>query len=102
MITGVRRDRQAELERIARLKHYGALSKTSDAYFGSLQVSQNPHVPSVVSGLSADVPSNLRVIGLCPVTKIESKDIDARSQQATNHVLTLARGPYRRNNFCAA
>jgi len=56
----------------------------------------------VVSGLSADVPSNLRVIGLCPVTKIEAKDIDARSQQATNHVLTLARGPHRRNNFCPA
>jgi hypothetical protein len=55
-----------------------------------------------VSGLSADVLRNLRVIGLCPVTKIEAKDIDARSQQATNHVLTLARGPHRRHNFSAA
>jgi hypothetical protein len=42
------------------------------------------------------------VIGLCPVTEIEAKDIDARSQQATNHVLTLARGPHRRHNFSAA
>ena len=102
MITRVRRDRQAELERIARLKHDGPLSKTPNAYFGSLQVSQNAHVPSVVSGLSADVLSNLRVIGLCPMTKIEAKDIDARSQQATNHVLTLARGPHRCNNLGAA
>jgi hypothetical protein len=56
----------------------------------------------VVSRLSADVLGNLSVIGMCPVTKIEAKDIDARSQQATNHVLTLARGPHRRNNLCAA
>jgi hypothetical protein len=56
----------------------------------------------MVARLSTDVLGNLRVIGLCPVTEIEAKDIDARSQQATNHVLTLARGPHRRHNFSAA
>jgi hypothetical protein len=56
----------------------------------------------VVACLSTDVLGNLRVIGLCPVTEIEAKDIDPRPEQATNHVLTLARGPHRRHNFCAA
>ena len=52
--------------------------------------------------LSTNMLGNLCVIGLRPVTEIEAKDIDARSQQATNHVLTLARGPHRCHNFCAA
>ena len=56
----------------------------------------------MMARLSTDVLGNLCVIGLGPVTEIEAKDIDARSQQATNHVLTLARGPHRRHNFCAA
>ena len=52
--------------------------------------------------LSTNMLSNLCVIGLRPVTEIEAKNIDTRSQQATNHVLTLARGPHRCHNFCAA
>lgn len=56
----------------------------------------------MMARLSTNMLGNLCVIGLRPVTEIEAKDIDARSQQATNHVLTLARGPHRRHNFCAA
>ena len=52
--------------------------------------------------LSTDMLANLCVIGLRPVPEIEAKDIAARSEQATNHVLTLARGPHRCHNFCAA
>ena len=52
--------------------------------------------------LSTNMLGNLCMIGLRPVTEIEAKDIDARSQQATNHVLTLAGGPHRCHNFCAA
>jgi hypothetical protein len=102
VVTRVRRDRQAQLKGITCLQHDGPLSEPPNAYFRSLQIGEDTHVTPMVARLSTDVLGNLRVIGLCPVTEIEAKDIDARSQQATNHVLTLARGPHRRHNFSAA
>ena len=52
--------------------------------------------------LSTDMLGNLRMVGLRPMAEIEAKDINACSQQATNHVLTLACGPHCRDDFCAA
>ena len=102
MITRVWRDRQAQLKGIACLEHDGALSEPPNTYFGSLQIGLDAYVTSMMARLSTDVLGDLRVISLCPVAEIEAKYIYARSQQATNHVLTLARGPNCRNDFCAA
>ena len=85
-----------------RLEHDRALSEPANAYFRSLQIGQDAYVAPVMARLSTNVLGHLCVISLGPVTEIEAKDIDARSEQATNHVLTLARGPNRRHDFCAA
>ena len=80
----------------------GALSEPPNAYFGSLQIGQDAYITPMMARLSTDVLGDLRVISLCPVAEIEAEYIYARTEQATNHVLTLARGPDCRNDFCAA
>ena len=84
------------------MQYDGVVRKPPNAYFGPLQIGENANVTPVVARLSTNVLGNKRVISLYPVTEIETKHIDACSQQATNHVLTLARGPNCRNDFCAA
>ena len=84
------------------MQHDGVVRKSPNAYFGSLQIGENANVTPVVARLSTNVLGDLRVISLCPVAEIEAEHIYACSQQATNHLLTLARGPNCRNDFRAA
>ena len=53
----------------------------------------------MVPCLPADVSRDLYMICLVPMAEIKAKNVYSRSEQAPNHVLTLATGPYSRNDF---
>ena len=65
----------------------------------ALEVGENAYVATVVPRLPANVARDLHMISLIPMAEIETKNVDSRSEQATNHVLTLATGSYSRNDL---
>jgi hypothetical protein len=62
LISGIWRDRQAQLERVSCLQIYGALCKPGNADFRPLQVRQNSDVTTVMPSLSSDVLGDLDMI----------------------------------------
>ena len=99
LISRVRRDRETQLEGIPGLQYHRTVCEAAYPDFGTLEVGEDAYVAAVVPRLPANVPRDLRMICLIPMAEIETKNVDSRSEQATNHVLTLATGSYRRNDL---
>ena len=81
------------------LQHHRTVCEAAYPDFGALEVGEDTYVAAVVPRLPANVPRDLRMICLIPMAEIETKNVDSCSEQATNHVLTLATGSYSRNDL---
>jgi hypothetical protein len=99
LITGVWRDREAQLKGISSLQNHRAVSEAADPDFWALKVGEDAHIASMMTRLPTDVPRDLHMICLTPVAEVEAKNVHPRSKQAPDHVLALATGPYSRNDF---
>ena len=62
MISGIWRDRQAQLERVSCLQRYGTVCKPGNADFRPLKVRQNTDVTTMMPSLSSDVLGDLDMI----------------------------------------
>jgi hypothetical protein len=88
VITGLCVNVEAQLEGVARLKHNASLSEAANANFWSLEVGQNANIAPMVARLFANKSSDLSVIGLCAMAKIQAKYIHTGCEQTPDHILT--------------